>query len=153
MKSKQGFSIFELFVVVVLINIITAVAIPSIQRFYRTYKYIEYASRMEHTVRWARIIAMERSINVSVCIEENNRITVRNMGTSRAYPCIGEEITHFDTEGNNFISISGSDVSFDPKGFAIQPGNVCITNGSSYTRAVISRFGAIRLERGSGTCT
>jgi type IV fimbrial biogenesis protein FimT len=46
-----------------------------------------------------------------------------------------------------------SGLMFDPRGLAIYGGNVCITDGERYFKAVLqSDRGAIRIEGGSGRC-
>lgn len=149
--NNKGFSLVELMVVIALITILSAVAIPNINNYYRNYKYIEYAYSMENLVRWARITAMERSINVGIC-RSGNTLNIYDMGTSRANPCSGTIISSLVIK-DSFVSLTSTNASFDPKGFAILPGNVCITDGSKYNRAVISRFGSIRFEKGTGGCT
>ncbi|MCX7913917.1 MAG: prepilin-type N-terminal cleavage/methylation domain-containing protein [Thermodesulfovibrionales bacterium] len=151
LHTNEGFSLVETMVVIVLVAILALVAIPSFIKYYQTYKYIDYASTMENLVRWARITAMERTINVGIC-REGNTLKIINMGTDRSNLCSGS-IMHSLTITDNFVSLSGSGASFDPKGFAIHLGNVCITNSSSYSKVSISRFGAMRFEKGSGGCT
>lgn len=150
--NNKGFSLVELMVVIALITILSAVAIPQINKFYRTYKYIEYTSSMENLVRWAKMTAMERSINVGLCVDTTNKVLrIVDMGTNRTGICTGTDLNTLRIE-HDFVSIGGSGSAFDPRGFAIFTGNVCLTNGSSYYKAIISRFGAIRIEKGSGNC-
>ncbi|MCX8125445.1 MAG: prepilin-type N-terminal cleavage/methylation domain-containing protein, partial [Spirochaetes bacterium] len=149
-KQNKGFSFVELMVVIALITILSAVAIPSITKFYRTYKYIEYTSSMENLVRWAKMTAIERSINVGLCVDTTNkRLRVVNMGTNRTGICTGTDLNTLNIE-HDFVSIAGSGSAFDPRGFAIFTGDVCLSDGNSYYKSVISRFGAIRIEKGSG---
>lgn len=148
--SNKGFSLVELLVVIGLIAILASAAIPPITKYYRTYKYVEYATSMENIVKWARMTAIERTINVGLCINENT-LQIINMGTNRTGICSGTVINSLNIT-DSFVSLSGSGAAFDPKGFAIFPGNVCVTNSSQYYRAVISRFGAIRIEKGTGGC-
>lgn len=150
--NNKGFSLVELMVVIALITILSAVAIPQINKFYRTYKYIEYTSSMENLVRWAKMTAMERSINVGLCIDTTNKVLrMVNMGTNRTGICSGADLNILRIE-HDYISIGGSGAAFDPRGFAIFNGNVCLSNGESHYKAVVSRFGAIRIEKGSGIC-
>lgn len=151
LRQNKGFSFIELMVVIALITILSAVAIPKINEFYRTYKYIEYTSAMENLVRWAKMTAMERSINVGLCIS-GNTLQIINMGTNRTGICSGTVINSLSVN-DSFVSLSGSGAAFDPRGFAIFNGNVCLTNGSSYYKAFISRFGAIRIDKGNGGCS
>lgn len=154
-KQNKGFSFIELMVVIALITIISAVAIPSITKFYRTYKYIEYTSSMENLVRWAKMTAIERSINVGLCVDTTNKtLSIINMGINRTGTCTGTVLNTFRIE-HDFVSIGGVEAGFDPRGFSLfdDDRNVCLTNGASYYKSVISRFGAIKIEKGSGVCT
>ncbi len=149
--KNRGFSFVELMVVIALISILSAIAVPQINKMYRTYKYIEYTSSMENLVRWAKITAMERSINVGLCVANNKTLRIVNMETRRSNICNGQDLNRLNIN-DAFVSLSGSGAAFDPRGFDIFNGNVCLTNGDSYYKVVISRFGAIRIQKGSGGC-
>ncbi len=148
---NKGFSFVELMVVIALISILSAIAVPQINKMYKTYKYIEYTSSMENLVRWAKITAMERSINVGLCIADNKTLRIVNMGTNRSNICTGSDLITLNIR-DDFVFLHGSGAAFDPRGFDIFNGNVCLTNGDSYYKVFISRFGAIRTQKGSGGC-
>ncbi len=149
-RFDNGFSLVELLVVIGLIAILASAAIPPITKYFRTYKYIEYATSMENLVRWARLTAIERTVNVGLCIQ-GNTLQIINMGANRTNICSGSVINSLQIT-HNFVSLSGAGAAFDPKGFAIFDGNVCVTNNSEFYRVRISRFGAIRTEKGTGGC-
>ncbi len=108
------------------------------------------------SVRQAKILAMERSINVGICVSPD-RIEIKNLGTQRGVGlCSGDTINTIaiDEVDKDYISFTGSGFSLDPRGFAIFPGSVCIQNTrvNAYLLIYVSRFGGIRTKRGSGTC-
>jgi type IV fimbrial biogenesis protein FimT len=121
MRTK-GFSLVELLIAMALIVILASVAIPQLQRFYRTYKYNEYVLEVESTIKWARLVAMERSTNVSVCVQGTS-LTVYDNGTSRSLQCSGNVLRTVNIT-DSFVSIQGSSFNFDPRGLGITAGNV-----------------------------
>jgi type IV fimbrial biogenesis protein FimT len=152
-KFNKGFSIIELLVVMGIIAILIAVAVPSLNAYYRKYKYREYAYSMESLIRWSRLTAMERTANVGLCIDRAQKtLNIVNMGSGRSDACRGDTLNRLKIE-DDFVSIKGSGAAFDPRSFAIFTGNVCITGDANYYKVVISRFGAIRIERGKGECS
>jgi type IV fimbrial biogenesis protein FimT len=149
---NKGFTFVELLVVIGVITILASIAVPSVMKYYKNYKYGDYIYSMENLVRLARMTAMERSNNIGLCVDSTNKtLTIVNMGVARTGICIGQVLQTLRIE-HDFVSISGSGAAFDPRGFAIFTGNVCITDGEKFYRTVISRFGAIRIEKGNGGC-
>jgi type IV fimbrial biogenesis protein FimT len=157
---ENGFSLLEMLVVIAIAGVLAAVAVPSYMGMIKKHKLTQYGTEMEYLVKYAKIIAMEKTTNTGVCISGGTNLTIYNIGTSRsASICSGTAIKSMtilnsDNTGYN-ISVSGSAsgyaASFDPRGLAIQTGNICVTNGTKYYRAVVSRAG-IRAEEGSGGC-
>lgn len=152
-KFNKGFSIIELLVVMGIMTILVTVAVPSLNAYYRNYKYREYIYSMESLIRWSRLTAMERTANVGLCVDSTHkRLNIVNMGAGRSDACKGDTLNHLKIE-DDFVSIKGNGAAFDPRSFAIFTGNVCITGDTNYYKVVISRFGAIRIERGKGECS
>ena len=151
-KFNKGFSIIELLVVIGIIAILVAVAVPSLNAYYRNYKYREYVYSMESLIRWSRLAAMEKTANVGLCVDSIQKtLSIVNMGVSRSDACRGDTLNHLKIE-DDFVSLKGSGAAFDPRSFAIFTGNVCLTGDAKFYKVVISRFGAIRIERGTGGC-
>ncbi|HOG82214.1 MAG TPA: prepilin-type N-terminal cleavage/methylation domain-containing protein [Smithellaceae bacterium] len=152
-KLNKGFSIIELLVVMGIMAILSAIAVPSLTSYYRSYKYREYAYSMETLVRWSRLTAMEKTANIGLCVDRAQKtLNIVDMGASRSDVCRGNTLKRFTIE-DDFISIKGSSAAFDPRSFAIYAGNVCLMSDSKFYKVVISRFGAIRIERGKGECS
>ena len=150
-KGHKGFTIVELLIVVSLIAILSAVAIPALLKYQRDYKFWDYASQMEYLVKSAKILAMERTTNVGVCVS-GSTLTIRDLGTDRgAGICTGTVVRTMQVT-DSYVSLSGSGASFDPRGLAIQLGSACVTYDGRFERVVISRAG-VRTERGSGGCS
>jgi len=158
-KIDKGFSLLEIIIVIALIVIVIAIAFPSFSAFYRTYKFNEYAYSMESLVKASKLTAMERSVNVGVCVDSAAKtISIVNMDTSRSHICSGIVLNTLRIE-DNFVSLSASGTlegsegfSFDPRGFAIYTGHVCVSNSVKYYKVVVSEFGATRIQKGSGGC-
>jgi prepilin-type N-terminal cleavage/methylation domain-containing protein len=149
-KFGEGFSFIELLVVVLVSSILLTVAVPSLKAYYINYKYNDYAYSMEYLIRASKLTAMEKSVNIGVCVNSGT-LQIINMGTSRADACTGAVLNTLRIE-DNFVSLSGSGFAFDPRGFAVFQGDVCIGNHAHYHKVVISKFGGIGIENGSGGC-
>ncbi len=152
--NKKGFSLVELIIAAAIVSIMVSVAIPNLTKYYRDYIFNDYASQMEYLVKTAKIYAMERTTNVAVCRSGTNLLTLQNIGTSRSFtlacnasslctgtnpttPCIIKtmNITH------SYVTLAGSGASFDPRGLAILPGNVCGAYDGRHRKVCISRTG------------
>ncbi len=159
--SNKGFSIVEMLVVISIAGVLAGVAVTSYRDMVRKHKLIQYGSKMEYMVRYARIMAMERTSNIGVCVQNNSNLTIRDIGTDRAAgPCTGTTvkamtITSEDVSGNS-ITLAGSSVAFDPRGLSVCTqnvcGNACVTNNARYVKACVYQTG-MRIEEGAGGCT
>lgn len=152
-NNQKGFSLVELMIVVSIFAILAAIAIPALLKYQRDFKFLDYASQMEYLVKQGKIYAMERTVNVGVCVS-GNTLAIRNLGTSRgAGICSGTAIMTM-TVTDSYVTLAGSGASFDPRGLAIQIGNVCVIypDRNMYEAIRISRAG-IRTERGEDNRT
>ncbi|MCX8070309.1 MAG: prepilin-type N-terminal cleavage/methylation domain-containing protein [Thermodesulfovibrionales bacterium] len=153
-NKKNGFSLIEVLIVIAIISILAAVIIPNIQKFYKIYKYQEYAYSLESAVKWAKLTAMQRSINVGVCKESATNIKIVNMGSQRTNICSGSDLKVLTIKNSdNFVTFAGTGSAFDPKGFSITTGNVCITDGTKNLNITISKFGVIDAKKNIGVCS
>jgi len=155
----KGFSIIEFFIVIGILAILASIGFPSIQKLYRVYKFNQYAFELENIVKWAKIKAMERSSNISICVNESEReIKIYDEGIKRSPSCSGNllrtmKITDTWITLRKSVGWNKPGLMFDPRGLAIYSGNVCITDGERYFKAVLdSDRGAIRIEGGNGGC-
>jgi len=151
-KFDKGFSLLELFIVIALIGVVAAIAAPSLSAYYKTYKFNDYAYSMENFIKASKLTAMERSINVGVCVHQDTKtLNITNMNTERSGTCTAPVLNTLQIQ-DNFVSLSGNGFAFDPRGFAIFTGNVCVSNGVRYYKVVVDRFGGTRIEKGAGGC-
>jgi len=148
---RKAFTLVELLVAVAIIIIVGFGILINFQRIYREYKFNEYAFLMEALVRSAKAYAMEKSRNVNICIN-GKTIYLIDVGTSRTVNCTGTTVDRLVVT-EDYINLTGSEVGFDPRGFALRLGSLCIDNGQRYVRVSVSRWGAIRVEEARGVCS
>ncbi|NPB07990.1 MAG: prepilin-type N-terminal cleavage/methylation domain-containing protein [Aquificae bacterium] len=148
---KRAFTVIELLVVAAIIVIVAFGVLINFQKIYREYKFNEYAFLTEALVRTAKAYAMERTTNVNVCLD-GREVKMIDVGTERTVNCSGSLVNSLLIE-ESYVNITGSSVGFDPRGFALRMGSFCLDNGSRYVRISVSRWGAIRIEEGTGTCS
>jgi prepilin-type N-terminal cleavage/methylation domain-containing protein len=149
-KFAEGFSLVELLFVIAVLSVLATVAVPSLKAYYINYKYNDYAYSMEYLIRGSKMTAIERSVNIGVCVN-SGMLQIINMGTSRADTCTGSTLNTLQIK-DNFVSLSGSGLAFDPRGFSIFQGDVCISNNAHYHKVVTSKFGGIGIQKGTGGC-
>lgn len=155
--SVSGYSLIELIAVITLIAILVSVAIPFMSRLIRYTKYQNYCNSLELLIKQAKILAMERSTNIGICVDDERTVRIVDMGTNRgAGACVGTtlRILQIEPGDTSFVRFAGSSASLDPRGFAIFNGNACVHNSEKnvYFLVCISRFGGIRVETGQGGC-
>lgn len=162
MKIK-GFTIVELLVVLAIIAIVVTVGILNFPKLYKLYKFSEYSYELENLVKFAKVKAMELTENMAICVDNNSRaIKIINLGSERSISCNVNTPCDDDLRPcvlaqlnipENYINLDGWSTGFDPRGFALRPGRVCIDRErEKYLKICISGFGAIRIERGNGGC-
>jgi type IV fimbrial biogenesis protein FimT len=153
--TSRAFSLIEMLIVILIATLILAVAINNFPGQQKIYTYQQYISELETAVRMAKLKAVERSVNVSVC-PVNNSIVIYNKGSDRANPCDGNGNIIYTINIDNFIAtVKGSGFSFDPRGLGIIGGNICIqsADGSMHYKILVqSLSGRINIEKGGGGC-
>jgi len=153
--TSRAFSLIETLIVILIAILILAVAINNFPEQQKIYTYQQYISELETVVRMAKLKAVERSVNVSVC-PVNNSIVVYDKGSVRTNPCDGNGNIIYTINIDNLIAtVKGNGFSFDPRGLGIMGGNICIqsADGSMHYRiSVQSLSGRINIEKGSGGC-
>lgn len=124
-----GKSIIELITGLTVVTIISAIAVPELRKIYRTYRFNQRVMEVEGTLKWARLLAIERGVNVGICITraEPNTLRIYNMGTRRSFICSGELLKRVKIE-EPYISLtaSGGGSAFDPRGLGIFSSSVVI---------------------------
>jgi prepilin-type N-terminal cleavage/methylation domain len=153
--ALRAFTLIEMLIVLLIATLILAIAINSFPKQRKIYTYQQYISELETAVRMAKLKAVERSVNVSVC-PVNNSVVVYDKGSDRSYPCDGNgNIIYTINIDNSVATLGGSGFSFDPRGLGIIGGNICIqsADGSMYYRILVqSLSGRINIQKGNGGC-
>lgn len=153
--TSRAFTLVEMLIVLLIATLILAIAINNFPKQRKIYTYQQYISELETAVRMAKLKAVERSVNISVC-SVNNSTVVYDKGLDRSYPCNGNgNIIYTINIDSSIATVRGSGFSFDPRGLGIIGGNICIqsADGSMYYKiSVQSLSGRINIQRGSGGC-
>ena len=154
MKNKKGVSLLECLLVLSIIVILSTFAVPAWNRFFEINRYNNFIMAVENAITQAKIIAMEKSTNVGVCVS-GNQILIYDTGYARSNnPCTGTLLFTVTPESENISVSSSGTIIFDPRGLNIMVGgNVCIHHNefNTYYRIRVGR-GHQRVEKGSGGC-
>ena len=159
----KGFTLVELLVVLVIISIIATISILNFPKLYKNYKFNEYEVTIENFVKLAKVKAMELTENMVICVDKfEKNIKIVNVGSERTLHCNVDNKCEDNTRPcvlvklniqEDFINLDGANTGFDPRGFALRPGRVCIDKeGHRYFKICVSKFGAVRIEKGNGRC-
>jgi prepilin-type N-terminal cleavage/methylation domain-containing protein len=149
--NPRGFSLIEILIVVVIVGIIAVIAVPSYSIQVKNYRLTEYSGQVEYLTKYGRMMAMEKTTNVGICVNGNN-VSLRDITTTRtAAACSGTQIMNVAVD--NSLSVNGASVAIDPRGLIIgNTGSVCISSGNKFRKVWIDMTGT-RIEEGSGGCT
>lgn len=151
--NKKAFTLIEMLVVISIIAVLLGVAMLYGPKYMRTYKYKEDVFQTEMAIKNAKLKAMERSINVSVCTNVKTLTVVDRKRDRSACSCDGTVLITVNLSNYSNYSGNGCRFMFDPRGLAVFGGNVCLSNGDVYTKfTVAAGAGRILVERGSGQC-
>lgn len=147
-QCERGIMLIELLLVIGIIILLSGVAYDSILKYRKIYSFQEVTSRIENTLRWARLAAMEQSVTMGIC-KSGNTIQIVNAGTKRSSICDGTVVRSVSVPP--YFNLSVSAAAFDARGLGIFGGNVCVTSDSRYFKATIQTLrGYIRIEQGNG---
>jgi prepilin-type N-terminal cleavage/methylation domain-containing protein len=153
--TSRAFTLIEMLIVILIATLILAVAINNFPKQRKIYTYQQYISELETAVRMAKLKAVEKSVNVSVCPVKNS-IVVYDKGSVRSYPCNGNgNIIYTIDIDNSIATVRGGGFSFDPRGLGIMGGNICIqsADGSMYYKILVQTLsGRINIQKGSRGC-
>jgi len=163
-SKKAGFSLLEIIVALAILFILASITFPDFRKVYRTYKFNSYAYQLESLVRYAKMVAMEKSVHVSICVDTSSKVvSLYNETTSRDPDCRGELISQLKIT-DDWVSLTyngsfkrnesfGGATLFDPRGLAVLGGNICIDDGTRKFKTVFqNNRGTINIETGQGTC-
>lgn len=124
-RKIHGITLIESLVFLAILVILASIAIPQVRKFYRIYKFNQYVSEVESTLKLARLLALERSISVSIYVEDSE-LKIYNSSTSLTPQSSGPLIRSIKIEPSDqsFISfeVSGFPILIDARGF-IHPSN------------------------------
>ena len=159
-KNKKGISLLEFLLVLSIIVILSTFAVPAWNRFFEINRYNNFIMAVENAITQAKIIAIEKSTNVGVCVS-GNQVLIYDTGYARSNnPCAGTLLFTVTPESENISVSSSGTIIFDPRGLNIwagdeemNEGNVCIHHNefNTYYKIIVGR-GHQRVEKGEGEC-
>ena len=152
--SNKGFTLIEMLVAIAILSVLLGVAVLNLPKFLKVYKYKEDVFQVEMVIKNAKLKAMERTTNVSVCVDNSKTLRVVDVGTDRS-SCKCDGNTLYTVNLSSFSNFDKTDCRFmfDPRGLAVFGGNVCLSNGEVFTKFTVqNNAGRILIERGNGQC-
>jgi type IV fimbrial biogenesis protein FimT len=154
MKYK-GFTLIEFLIIIAIIVVLSTFAIPAWDRFMEINRFNNDIMAVEYTINRAKVVAMERTTNVGVCVNGNKKLILYDIGPERNNdPCTGTQLLEISLKGFFSNLKNNGIIIFDPRGLNIMVGgNICIENTqlNSYYKIIVGR-GHQRVEKGEGRC-
>ncbi|MEM3845973.1 MAG: hypothetical protein QXU98_09755 [Candidatus Parvarchaeota archaeon] len=144
--------------VVVIIAIFSLVAIPSWISFIKSMAFTKYTSYLSILSSRAKIVAAQRNTNVSLCVVNPYTVDIEDLGHSQNVSvCSGsilENAVSIDSQDQSYIKILGTGFSFNPRGYTISTGYICIErlDNNQYYMVCANMFGGLQTFQGSGLC-
>lgn len=124
-QGQAGFSLVELMVVVALIAIIGAIAAPSFTQLTRRSRLSSAANELVGAMQTARMTAVARRENVSVCPSANGTSCADAAGSRWIVLTAGNEVVRdinlpvgITTQGNSNMTTAKFRTVFGPSGFS-----------------------------------
>lgn len=164
---SKGYSFVELMVAIAIIVILAIFAMPnvisSMMDSYRRFTLYENYSNAEYLIQAAKIMAMENTKNIAVCVSSNQLALVGTTNRSSSV-CSDPSSSTLRTLSiqqpisfaNDIQSFSSfGNIMFDPRGMLVNGGgSVCVYSQNlnfSY-QICVSPFGGIRNTSYQGAC-
>jgi len=156
-RKKKGFNLVELLIIITVLLILSGIGFYHFGSVYKREELKKYAGILEYFIKEARMYAIQKSVNVGLCVSDNQTVQMINMNTQRGDPCSGEIVKKFSVEPpfiiKKSVALNRNGLAFDPRGTAIYSGNICIQGNDYYYKFILSTGRAfIRKESASGTC-
>jgi len=109
----------------------------------RDYEFFRAVSELEQAVRLAKVLAMERGKEVSVCLK-GNALELRELS------CSGRLVKRLAF--THRLRLTGRAFRFDARGLSLEDGSVCLTDGKRFYRVEVRKWGSPRVRKGRGGC-
>lgn len=155
-----GFTLFEIMAVLSILIVLAGIAFPDFGKLYKTYKFNSYAYQIESLVKYAKMLATEKSSHISFCANTTHKIiALYNETISRNPDCSSQPISQINISDNWIdlkftVSFNKKGEVFDPRGFSLYGSQICISNGDSYFKIITSiNRSAIISKLGKGACS
>ena len=157
MKKEKAFTLVELLIVIGILLILSGVGFYYFSSIYKKEELKKHASILEYFIKEARMYAIQKSVNVGLCVPDNQTVQMINMGTQRGDPCSGNIVRKFSVKPpfiiKESVALNKNGLAFDPRGTAIYSGNICLQGEDYHYKFVLSTGrGYIKEESAPGTC-